>query len=150
VAVVLLTGMSGAGKSTVLGELARLGHAVVDTDVGGWTVDGPEPLWDLARMTALLDAHPGGHLFLAGTVANQGVLYTRLDAVVLLTAPVEVLLARVAVRTTNDYGRTDAEQARIVQDTAEVEPLLRRGATLVVDTRAPLADVVAAVLAAAG
>jgi dephospho-CoA kinase len=150
VAVVLLTGMSGAGKSTVLGELARGGHAVVDTDVGGWTVEGPERLWDVARLTALLDGHPGGHLFLAGTVANQGVLYPRFDAVVLLTAPVEVLLARVAVRTTNPYGRTAEQRARIVQDTAEVEPLLRRGATVVVDTKAPLADVVAAVLAAAG
>ena len=149
-AVVLLTGMSGAGKSTVLTELGRRGHAVVDTDVGGWTVGDGEPLWDLPRMTALLDAHPGGHLFLAGTVANQGALYPRLDAVVLLTAPVEVLLARVAVRTTNDYGKSADERARIVRDTAEVEPLLRRGADLVVDTRAPLTDVVAAVLAAAG
>ena len=149
-AVVLLTGMSGAGKSTVLAELGRRGHAVVDTDVGGWIVGDDEPLWDLPRMTALLDVHTAGHLFLAGTVANQGVLYPRLDAVVLLTAPVEVLLARVAVRTTNDFGKTAAERARIVRDTADVEPLLRRGADLVVDTRAPLTDVVAAVLAAAG
>ena len=149
-AVVLLTGMSGAGKSTVLAELDRRGHAVVDTDVGGWTVEGDEPLWDLPRMAALLDAHTGGHLFLAGTVANQGALRPRLDAVVLLSAPVEVLLARVAVRTTNDFGKTATERARIVRDTADVEPLLRRGADLVVDTRAPLTDVVAAVLAAAG
>ena len=149
-AVVLLTGMSGAGKSTVLAELGRRGHTVVDTDLGGWTVWDDEPLWDLPRLTVLLDGHTGGHLFLAGTVANQGALYPRLDAVVLLTAPVEVLLARVAVRTTNVYGRTADQRARIVRDTAEVEPLLRRGADVVVDTRAPLPDVVAAVLAAAG
>ena len=74
-AVVLLTGMSGAGKSTVLGELGRLGHAVVDTDVGGWTVEGPERQWHGGRLTALLDAHTDGHLFLGGTVAGQGALW---------------------------------------------------------------------------
>src|SRR5699024_7165199 len=38
VARVLVTGMSGTGKSTVLGELERRGHVVVDTDYGGWTL----------------------------------------------------------------------------------------------------------------
>lgn len=33
---VLLTGMSGTGKSTVIGELARRGFAAVDTDDGGF------------------------------------------------------------------------------------------------------------------
>jgi len=32
---VLVTGMSGTGKSTVLGELRRRGHRVVDTDYDG-------------------------------------------------------------------------------------------------------------------
>jgi len=150
VAVVLLTGMSGTGKSTVLAELGRRGHAAVDTDVGGWIVEGPERQWHQGRLTGLLDAHTDGHLFLAGTVAGQGAWYVRFDAVVLLTAPLEVLLDRVATRTTNDFGRTAAERAAIVRDTVEVEPLLRRGATVVVDTRRPLPEVVAAVLQAAG
>ena len=52
---VLLTGMSGAGKSTVLDELARRGHRVIDTDAMGWivetrTADGLESLWDLDRV----------------------------------------------------------------------------------------------------
>ena len=32
-----MTGMSGAGKSTALAELARRGFDVVDTDEPGWT-----------------------------------------------------------------------------------------------------------------
>jgi len=48
--VVLVTGMSGTGKSSVLAEFARRGHRVVDTDGSGWIVeiptpDGPEPIW---------------------------------------------------------------------------------------------------------
>jgi hypothetical protein len=59
--VVLVTGMSGSGKSTVLAELARRGHRVVDTDDPGWlvkidTADGPEPAWNLDGITA----QPGG------------------------------------------------------------------------------------------
>ena len=137
--------MSGAGKSTILAELGALGHQVVDTDDGDWVVAGPEPLWDDALMTALLDTPQPGHLFLAGCVANQGRFHPRFDAVVLLTAPLDVLLERVGARA-NPFGRTAADRARIAADTAEVEPLLRRGATAVVDTRRPLAEVVDAVL----
>ena len=43
VAIVLVTGMSGTGKSTVLAELARRGHAVVDTDERGWCEEEPVP-----------------------------------------------------------------------------------------------------------
>ena len=40
-AVVLVTGMSGTGKSAALVELARRGHRVVDTDYGGYAVEVP-------------------------------------------------------------------------------------------------------------
>jgi predicted ATPase len=36
--VVLATGVSGSGKSTVLAELGRRGHRVTDTDDPGWIV----------------------------------------------------------------------------------------------------------------
>lgn len=34
---VLLTGMSGVGKSTVVGELEARGYKAIDTDNGGWS-----------------------------------------------------------------------------------------------------------------
>ena len=99
----LVTGMSGSGKSTVLAELKRRGHRVVDTDDPGWIVEthtasGPEPVWDLDQIMALIDGHRTGWLFIAGSVANQGTVYDRFDAVVLPSAPVEVILERVAAR----------------------------------------------------
>jgi dephospho-CoA kinase len=148
-AVVLVTGMSGTGKSTALAELERRGHRAVDTDYGDWSEDVvrargavPERLWREDQIAALLDAHAGGTLFLSGCVANQGIFYPRFDAVVLLSAPADVLLQRIATRSTNDFGKTAAERARIVDDLSLVEPLLRAGATAEIDTRSPLTDVV--------
>jgi dephospho-CoA kinase len=143
-AVVLVTGMSGTGKSTVLAELGRRGHRVVDTDVGGWIDEsGPEPLWHEDRIAALLDEDSDGALFVAGCVANQGRFYPRFDAVVLLSAPADVILDRVAARVTNDFGKSNEEREKILDDLSWVEPLLRAGATAEIDTRRPLEDVVA-------
>jgi len=134
--------MSGTGKSTVLAELARRGHDVVDTDEGAWCEEvGGERLWRAAPMEALLAEHAGATLVVSGTVPNQGRFYDRFDAVVLLSAPLEVLLERVRTRETNDFGKRDAERARIVSDHAAVEPLLRAGATAEIDTRRPLHEV---------
>jgi dephospho-CoA kinase len=142
--VVLVTGMSGTGKSTVLAELARRGHRVVDTDVGGWIDEsGPEPLWREERIAALLDEDSDGALFVAVCVANQGRFYPRFDAVVLLSAPADVILDRVAARATNDFGKSDAERKKILEDLSSVEPLLRAGASAEIDTRRLLDDVAA-------
>jgi dephospho-CoA kinase len=156
-AAVLVTGMSGTGKSTALVELARRGHRVVDTDYGGWTEDVPSPdgreserVWREDRIDGLLAEQNDRALFVSGCVANQGKFYPRFDAVVLLSAPADVFLGRVAARETNDYGKTAAQRDLIVHDLATVEPLLRAGATAEIDTRAPLHDVVDALERIAG
>jgi dephospho-CoA kinase len=140
--------MSGTGKSTVLAELARRGHRVVDTDYGGYAEEVPsadeggrEQLWREDRIAALLDRREEGVLFVAGCVANQGTFYPRFDAVVLLTAPADVILERVAVRETSGFGKSDDERARILHDLTTFEPLLRASATAEIDTRAPLGEV---------
>ncbi|SBT47345.1 AAA family ATPase [Micromonospora auratinigra] len=142
---VLITGMSGAGKTTLLRALAGRGYRTVDTDYDGWTTaDGR---WDEPRMAALLAGR--GPLAVSGTVENQGRFYHRFDQVVLLSAPIDVLLDRVRDRTDNPYGGTAGQRAEIRRYTREVEPLLRRGATVELDGTRPveaLADEVAALL----
>ena len=132
----LVTGMSGTGKSTVLAELARRGHRTVDTDDDGWRT--PEGTWDAQRMDRLL-AHERD-IVVSGTVDNQGRFYDRFHHVVLLSAPLAVLMERVAGRTNNPYGTTAAQRAEIAGYVRTVEPLLRRGATLELDGRRPVSE----------
>jgi adenylate kinase family enzyme len=140
---ILVTGMSGTGKSSALAELARRGFRVVETDEPGWTVktaDGEE-LWDEEKIGRLLDEE-GPTMFVSGTVRNQGRFYDRFDAVVLFIAPADVVLERIANRTTNDWGKSPEERALILEQVREIEPLLRATCTHEIDTRIPLADVV--------
>jgi shikimate kinase len=133
--------MSGAGKTTLLFELSRRGHETIDTDYDGWTL--PDGDWDEPRLAALLADRAA--VVVSGTVANQGRFYDRFDHVVLLSAPLGVLLDRVTARSSNPYGKTAAHRAEIARYVREVEPLLRRGATVELDGQRPvgeLADIV--------
>jgi hypothetical protein len=69
---ILVTGMSGTGKSSALAELGRLGFRVVDTDVGGWSewfdAEGAY-VWREDLMTQLLAREHGPSLYVSGAVS---------------------------------------------------------------------------------
>lgn len=152
--------MSGTGKSALIAALAACGYMAVDTDSDAWshwvTVAGDPAqagageerdwVWREDRIHDLLSMADGEVLFVSGCKSNQGRFYPHFDHIVLLTAPVDVLLARVATRTTNPYGKQPDERAQILRYVQTVEPLLRRGASLEVDTRAPVTEVIATIL----
>src|SRR5919199_656337 len=119
---VLLTGMSGTGKSTVISELAARGYKAIDTDTDEWSewvmVAGPsgageEPdwVWRDDCINRLLCTEDAEVLFVSGCKSNQGKFYPQFDHVILLSAPVPLLLERVATRTTNPYGKHPDELA---------------------------------------
>ncbi len=146
--------MSGTGKSTALAELGRRGFRVVDTDSPAWSDWIPaanravgEWLWREDRIAELLTSERERTLYVSGGMSNQGKFYDRFDAIVLLSAPVEVILDRVENRTTNDYGKGPGERARILSDLGSVEPLLRATSTHEIDASSPLDDVVDALIA---
>jgi shikimate kinase len=76
------------------------------------------------------------------TVSNQGRFYSRFDAVVLLSAPAEVLLSRIESRTNNPYGKSPEQRQTVLRDLADVEPLLRRTCTHEIDATQPLPAIV--------
>jgi len=149
---ILVTGMSGTGKSSALDSLGERGYAVVDTDKDDWTAWSEAEggyVWREARIEELLGRKDGPTLFVSGTVSNQGRFYPQFDAVVLLSAPPEVLLRRLETRTTNDYGKNSEERDLILHHLAEVEPLLRATCTHEIDASQPL-ELVVEQLAAIG
>jgi dephospho-CoA kinase len=142
--------MSGTGKSAALAELERRGFAVVDTDEPGWTEWSEQEaglVWREDRIAELLARERDVPLFVSGTVSNQGRFYGDFDAIVLLSAPADVLLGRIEGRTTNDYGKTAEERDLILEHLAEVEPLLRATCTHEIDAAQPLEAVVAQLVA---
>lgn len=148
---ILITGMSGTGKSTVIDILAGRGYPTIETDDPGWCVPGDgdwsspdrEWIWDEDRISQLLDDHADQHLFVTRCRANQGRFYHRFDDVVVLRAPINVMLDRVRNRTPNPFGRQPDERDMITKDTGEIEPLLLQSAGLVIDTSTMQPEVIA-------
>jgi len=62
-------------------------------------------LWVEERIAGLRGSDDGRSLFVEGCVRNQSKFYDRFDAVVLLSAPADVILDRVAPERRPDTGR---------------------------------------------
>ena len=148
---VLLTGMSGTGKSSVIRALSARGFRAVDTD-DGWCEPLPDgrQRWREDAIGQLLDTEDGDVLFVAGCEENQVRFHPRFDLIILLSAPAGVLAERLASRTGNSFGKAPGELARVLDDLQAVEPLLRKAATHEIRTTRPLADVVTEILHLAG
>ena len=143
----LLTGMSGTGKSSVIRELVARGYKAIDTDDGYCE---PQPdgrqMWREDAIQALLTTEDAEVLFVAGCEENQAKFHPQFDDIVLLSAPLETLIERLATRTTNPYGKAPEQLRRFLDDVETVEPLLRRVASHEVRTTVSLNDVVTTVL----
>jgi uncharacterized damage-inducible protein DinB/shikimate kinase len=151
---ILITGMSGTGKSTVVAELAARGYHAIDLDdapYSGWIPADGNPTghkpghdwtWDEAEVEALLASDASRALIVSGCAPNMAHFLDKFDHIVLLAAPIETILERLATRTNNVYGKRPEEVERVRANMAEIEPRLRAIATEEIDSSLPLSEVV--------
>lgn len=149
---VLLTGMSGTGKSTVIQKLSELGYNAVDLDQPDWSEYNEEGdwIWREDRVRKLLAEFDGDILFVSGCATNQVEFRSMFDHVILLSAPQDVIIERLRSRTNNPYGKRPEELAEVLGYMETVEPLLRRGADYEIVTTVPMEDLISSILRSVG
>jgi hypothetical protein len=156
-----MTGVSGAGKSTVRAELERRGFAAFDTDedeIAQWRhkVTGsitpllaeahrtPEFLatndWraEPERVRQLADESVGRTVFLCGSVGNEEEVWSFFDIVFALSIDSVTLQHRLATRTDHDFGTKPHELELILAWRKVIDDhYLSRGAILIDATPPP-------------
>jgi shikimate kinase len=148
---VLVTGMSGTGKSAVTRELVARGHRAVDLDTPEWSewvdvaptdtltpAEGKDWVWREDRVRTLLLEQDQAPLFVSGCAENMKRLLPLIDVVILLSAPIATIMKRLEARSAESYGSTDKEREKVGELLATVEPLLRQSADHEIDTSGPV------------
>jgi len=141
---ILITGMSGVGKSSALETLRNRGYHCIEMDDPGWSFmdeDGHQH-WIIDRLSAALDTSNNGPVFVAGCAEEQSQLHDKFCAVILLSAPLEVMKERISNRDNNSYGKRADEMELIESNLCNIEPVLRRSCTHEIITTCPLNIVV--------
>lgn len=97
--------MPGTGKSSVIRVLAARGYKAIDTD-NGWCQPLPDgrQQWREDAIAKLLATENAGLLFVAGCEENQVQFRPQFDIIILLSAPSQTLMDRLAARTGNPYS----------------------------------------------
>jgi dephospho-CoA kinase len=160
---VLITGMSGTGKSTVIQELASRGYPAHDLDTPDWSewvdaapsdgltpAQGKDWVWRESRVRKLLSGSQEATLFISGCAENMSRLFPLIDCIILLSAPVETIVERLEARAPDGYGHVAEQRRKVVDLIATVEPLLRQSADQEIDTRKPVRATVDEILQISG
>lgn len=137
---ILFTGMSGGGKSTVLGMLDPTAIKL-DLDDDNWMIwddDYHERIIDKQKILYFFEENASRDIYLSGTAMNQKVIYPYLDAVVTLTAPLNVMKVRIQNRDNNRYGKSEVEWDKIKSDKEYFESRIIASSDFVISTDKPI------------
>jgi len=148
--LVLVTGISASGKSSVCAELRRRGYDAHDSDDDNnavWVdrttgevirrIDGPartpgyldryEWRFDPERVAALAGRAEDRPVFLCGATANEAEVWPHFRLSIYLAIDEETLRHRLATRASNDFGRSDYERDMVLGWHQGAEDEYRRG-----------------------
>lgn len=158
----LIDGLSGTGKTTVCNELQRRGYQAihgdrelkVDPKKDETTSEAAKPgyhlppLWDVAKVNALLANPDEAMTFFCGGCSNSSEFIDRLDAVfVLEVKDIDTVMRRIDERLLvdpTDWGGKPEEREIIVRAHQRKEILPQNGISI--DATAPVAQVVDSIL----
>ncbi len=165
---VQITGCSGAGKTTIAAMLARRGLTCIDSDndpllartvdrSGAVVVDDPDDpdfawlarhswAWNPARLDELIRAAAPATLYVCGGADNELQLADRFTHVFLLEIDEPTMLARIAARPDNDWGRIGDTREYLRRKLPELQARLRASGAIPIDARQPPGQVVDAIL----
>lgn len=166
---VLITGCSGAGKSTIAPVLARRGLACIDSDddpflarfvdaAGAVVVEEPAApdfawlarhswAWDPARLDELIRAAAPATLYICGGADNELELADRFTQIFLLEIDEPTMLARLdARRDYHDWGRIGDTREYLRRKLSELQDRLRAFGAIPIDATQPLDQVADAIL----
>jgi dephospho-CoA kinase len=173
VPLVLVTGISGAGKSSVCVELCRRGYEAHDVDLddnavwidreSGHVSPGhasrsadsstwfEQHDWCVVpeKVAALAERARDRVVFLCGMTKNETDVAHLISRVVHLSIDADTVRRRVDARTTNDFGKAEHEMAAILDWHETAERDHRAAGAVIIDATQPLAQVVDDVIRAA-
>lgn len=166
-ALVYVTGTSGAGKTTVRAELRRRGYAAFDTDedrLSRWFENGSGVELELpADPTGRDDAWYANHtqrippaqlrrldgdglVFVCGTAGNEVEIWDQFALVVNLSVDAETIRQRLETRGGNAFGSTEAEVERVLVWHENRDENYDRFGAVRIDATQPVAAVVDQIL----
>ena len=108
---------------------------------------GKDWVWREDRVRDLLRAPRERPLFVSGCAENMERLFPWIDSIVLLSAPLPMILERLARRGPGAYGHLKEERENVVTLISSVEPLLRASANIEIATTKLLSETVDAIAA---
>ncbi len=163
----MITGCSGAGKTTIAAVLARRGLAAIDADddpllarsvdAAGNVAEEPAApdfawlarhrwAWNPARLDELIRAAAPATLYVCGGAANELELADRFTHVFLLEIDEPTMLARIDARQDNDWGRIGDTREYLRRFLPGYQARLRASGAIPIDARQPLDQVLDAIL----
>lgn len=167
--IILITGMAGSGKSTIIKTLLERGFSAIDIDdtgLCGWFNkktgereeygDGKDYKWisehkwlcsakDLKGYIENND-QPGEILFLGGIVSNISDIIELCDLVIVLHLSEDVLRNRLNTRIDNHFAKSKDEQDIVIEKKSKFEEKCIRSGAVRIDSNGSIENTIGKIL----